>query len=298
MIGMMFGLSVVAPINIGAVQGLQRFSWYAVLVACPLVLRFVLASGLVLLGYGVNGAMLGILLGIVLAYLISFRPLAGLLQGPRQSCGSLRPLGFYSVTATLTLTLIVVLANWDTPLAKHFLSAREAGLFAAMAIVGKIMFVVSNSIVMVMFPKFAILHNRGERAARAVLEAVLSVLAPCLVLEAAYCVAPALIMRVLFGSAFVAVADQLAWYGLAMLLLSLAQVLVYYFLATDERLFVLTLLISGGLQGVLMVIRHHSVGQIVQASVIANGVLVLAMFALFVTRVRYMRQAVLQPSAP
>jgi O-antigen/teichoic acid export membrane protein len=289
-IGVMLGLSFVAPINIGAVQGLQRFSWYALLVALPQVLRFALASGMVILGFGVTGAMLGILLGLFLAYLVSFRPLSALLYGPRVSCGSLRPLWSYSVPATMTLTMLVALSNLDTPLAKHFLSARDAGLYSAMAIMGKIMLVISNSIVMVLFPRLAALYSRGASTTRAVLEAMLTVLAPCLVLEAFYIMAPRLIMRVLFGGPFVAVAGELAAYGAAMLLLGLAQVLIYFFLSRDEWLFTLTLLASGSLQGLLFTVRHQTVGQLVQASVIANGTLVLILAALFVASIRRPRR--------
>ncbi len=291
-IGLMLGLSFVAPINIGAVQGLQYFSWYAFLVALPQVLRFVLASALVVLGFGVNGAMLGILLGLLLSYLMSFQPLSPLLSGPRQFSGPLRALGFYSATATVTLAVTVVLSNFDTPLAKHYLSAHDAGLYAGMALIGKILLIVSNSIVMVMFPRFAALYSRGESMQRAVLQGVLSVLGPCLLLEAAYSIAPAALLRTLFGPPFVAVADQLPAYGLAMVLLGLSQVFIYYFLSIDGRLFMLVLLLCGGLQGLLFAIRHGSVAQLVQASVIANALMVMALGTLCVVSLRTARRPV------
>jgi O-antigen/teichoic acid export membrane protein len=281
-VGVMFGLSFIAPINIGAVQGLQRFSWYAVLIALPFVLRLILAAALVVLGFGVGGAMSGILLGLILAYVVSFQPLRGLLAGPRAPYGSLRGLGTYSITATLTLTMTVVLGNWDTPLAKHYLTPGEAGLYAAMAIIGKTMMVVSNSVAGAMFPRFAVLHSRGERAMRAVWGAIWAVLGPCLALQALFLAAPVLIMKALYGASYVSVASQLPFYGASMLLLGVAQVLIYYFLSRDGRLFILAVLAGGALQGLLFEAWHRDVAQLVQASLVGNGVLVAVLLMLLI----------------
>jgi len=285
-VGVMVAVSFVAPINLGAVQGLERFSWYALLTALPLVLRTVLASMFVLLGLGVTGAMVGILLGIVLAYLISFRPLHGLLHGPRVHGGPLRTVWSYSTVAVVTLTATVVLCNMDTPLAKHALVGSESGLYAAMAIIGKTMFVVGNTIVMVMFPRFVVLHSRSERMGRAVLEAVLSVLVPCLAFEALLCVAPGLVVRLLYGPAFVTVAAQVPWYGLAMMLLGVAQVFVYYFLAVNGRLYMFCLLLTGVLQGALFLQRSATIAQLVRALVVTDAILLVSLLALCLVSLR------------
>jgi hypothetical protein len=122
-----------------------------------------------------------------------------------------------------------------------------------------------------------------------VLEAVVSVLGPCLLLEAVYSAAPAAMMRTLFGTQFVAVADDLAPYGLAMVLLGLSQVFIYYFLSIDGRLFMVILLACGGLQGLLFVVRHNSVAQLVQASVVANALMAVALGALCIVSLRTVR---------
>lgn len=276
-----FIVAFVAPINMGVVQGLQRFSWYAVLVVTPVLLRFVLAGILVAIGFGVDGAVMGIVLSAFLAYFISFKPLAPLLRGPREHSGALRSLWGYAATSTIAIGCINLLYNLDILLAKHFLDVKHAGLYAGLATVGKIVLVVSNSVVMVMFPKFAALHSQGKRLTPALAEALFGVGILSLLVELVFCVAPALILRLSIGSSFTAEAGQLSWYGLAMLLFALAQVFVYYFLAIGNRIFTVAVLLCCIAQCILFSVRHQSVEQLVQAVIVAKVALILALVALF-----------------
>lgn len=285
-LSLMFAISFVSPVNAGAILGFQRFAWYSVLLVLPMFLRFVIASGLVALGFGLGGALLGIVLSSLLSYVASFQPLRAILKGPRLSCGSLRPLRSYSITATMTLASLVLFYNQDTLLAKHFLSASQAGVYAAVATSGNIIFIISSGVVTVVFPKFAAIKSRGERPTRVVLEAICGVLALSLVIETVFLAAPIFMVRMLFGSAFLAVSQYLLWYGLAMLLLAVAQVLIYYFLAMDDRLPTLTLFGASALQVLLFASRHQTVGQLVEAVMVTNGVLVIVLLEMFARRVR------------
>lgn len=140
LIGLLFAVSFVTPINVGALLGLQRFSWYGALVVLPVFLRFALASAFVLLGHGLGGAIVGIALADGLTYVISFRPLRDLLAGPRLPSGSLRPFGAFAAHASVVFAGLSLLSNLDTLLAKHVLSVPQAGLYAALATAGKVLF--------------------------------------------------------------------------------------------------------------------------------------------------------------
>src|SRR5437764_415985 len=74
LLGLMFIVSLVTPLNQGTLQGLQRFGWFATITLLSSFLRLVLAIGFVLMGLGVNGAILGIVASTLLACLISFQP--------------------------------------------------------------------------------------------------------------------------------------------------------------------------------------------------------------------------------
>jgi len=279
LLGLLFTVSFVTPINIGALLGLQCFVWYSALMVLPVFLRLALASAFVVLGYGMSGAICGIVLADVLTYIVSFQPLHSILRGPRSSCGSLRPFWISAAQVSIVFIGTGMLSNVDTLLAKHVLSVPQAGMYAALATAGKTLFFVSGVVVTVMFPRFAALHSRGEQATQAILRAVIGVCALALPVELVFAAFPTLVMQVMFGPSYVAVAGQLVWYGLAMLLFALAVVFVYYFLAIGEQRVVLPLLACCLAQGSLFAWRHASIAQLVQNVVISNSLLLLGLLA-------------------
>lgn len=282
-LGLAFTISFASPINLGTVQGMQRFGWFATLTVMPSVLRLLLAATLVLFGLGLSGAVLGIVLSTLLPYLISFQPLRGLLAGPRTPSVSLRSLWSYSLRAGVALACMTLLFNLDTVLAKHFLAAQAAGFYAALSTLGKTSLFISGSVVAVMFPRVAALHTRGEPTVRVAVQSLLGVLALSMAAEVIFVAVPTLMVDV-FDRTFAAVSGQLAWYGLGMLLLAQAQALIYYFLATGERTFVLILLVCCALMPALIALHHQTVAEIVQAVVAANGLLCLMLLGLFALR--------------
>jgi len=274
-------LAFIGPVSGGAVQGLERFSWYSINSLATPVLRLVLIIVLVDLGFGINGALIGLVLAAALTYFLSLVPLRDLLRGSRAPSGSLRPLVSYSVTAIIALASTTLLMNADTILAGHFLTAQKAGLYDGLAVIGRTVLFVSASVAAVMFPRVAALHERGERTIRVVLQALLGVFVLSLSVEAVFLVAPRVVIRILsHNPALETVADQLVWYGLAMLLLAMAQALINYFLSIGSRLFVIAVGACCALQAVLIVVRHASVAQFVQDVVIANGLLFAILFVL------------------
>lgn len=287
MLGLMFAVAVAAPVNVGVFQGRRNFGAYAVFLVLPVALRAALACGLALVGLGVSGAMLGVTLSIILSYLLSFVPLRSLLAGPRVPSGSLQPLVSSAITTLIALGSTVLLYNLDTLLAKHLLSAQAAGLYAALATVGKAVLVVSNSVVMVMFPRFAALHSRGERSTRVVLRAILGTIVLALTAEIPFLIVPTLIIHIVVGASFASVGVHLGWYGCAMILFAVAQIFIYDFLARGDRLFALPILACCGLQVVLFYLHHDTVGDLVTALVVSKALLALSLVGLFFVRRRY-----------
>ena len=280
-LSLMFIVSFVAPLNQGTLVGLQRFNWFATVTLLSSFLRLVLAIGFVLVGLSVNGAIFGIVLSALLAYLVSLQPLRKVLRGPRSHIGSLRSLWSYSILASAAAGGIVFLGSSDTVLASHFLSAREVGLYAALATIGKIIVFVTSSVTTIMFPIVATLYGRREPHMRVVIQAMLGVLILSVTAESAFYLAPSLVTKLLFGQAFVAIAGQLALYGLAMLLLSVGMVIINYFLAIGNRSFVLLIFVACALQTGLIVWHHAAIAQVVQAVIVTNVALVLALLIAF-----------------
>ncbi len=284
-LGFIFLIEFVTPLNLGAIQGLERFGWYSTMTFLTAFLRLTFAVGFVLLGLGVNGVILGVVVSAILTYLLSFQPLVKVLKGPRLPTGSLRSLWSYSVLALVAAGGIVALSTIDTVLARHFLSDHEAGLYAALATIGKIVLFVTSSVSMVLFPKVVALQKNGESHVREAGQAILGVLLLSVAAEVPCLLVPALITKLMFGPAFAAIAVQLAPYGLAMLLLALGQVLMTYFLACGNRSFVIMILAACILQVGLIFWHHADIAQLVNAVITTNAALVLTLLAIFGLRI-------------
>lgn len=279
--GVVFVISFVVPLNQGVMQGLQSFGWYALVTLLLALSRLIFAVGFVFFGLGVNGAILGLVLSTLLAYFISFLPLRKVLHGPRVHIGSLRMLGSYAILTTVAATGIVVLYSIDTVLARHFLSASDAGLYAALATIGRTALFVTSGIAIIMFPKVVTLHERGEAHTHVVVQALLGVVGLAAVVEIVFCLAPALLTTVMFGPAFLPIAGLLPLYGIAMLLLAFAQVIAMYFLAIGNRIFVMIIAGACILQIGLIFWYHNTIAQIVNSVLIANIVLVIALLMIW-----------------
>jgi hypothetical protein len=97
---------------------------------------------------GVTGVMTAVLLSIVAAYLVAkpevqYRTKLGLIK--------IAPFG-EGMQAVLYFVGQVILSNLDILLVKHFFPPSEAGIYAAVALVGRVVFMLSWSVVSSMFP--------------------------------------------------------------------------------------------------------------------------------------------------
>jgi O-antigen/teichoic acid export membrane protein len=277
LLSLLFVVSCVAPLNLGAIQGLERFGSYAAITVLTAFLRLALPVVLVLVGLGTSGAMLGIALGALLAYGASFRPLRDILRGARAPMESLRHVWSFALLAAGAAAGMVALFSIDTVLARHYLGAHDAGLYAALATIGRTALFITSSLTVIMFPKVVALRERKERHAYVAVQAVVGALALSGAIEVVLSIFPSMVAKLLFGHAFAGLAGTLPLYGLAMVFLAVGQVLVAYLLALANRIAVLTIFAACALEAGIIGLRHASISQLVQAVVIADAALLVAL---------------------
>ncbi len=147
------GLNAVGATYLGALQGAQAFGWVAGIGAATSFLRLCVALALVAAGGAATGALLGHTASMLLMALGGF---VGLIQVlGRRSAGAERPPGFYPYCLRYAIAYAgyAILTNADLVLAKHFFTPEEAGRYAVVAMVGRMILFLPQPIVMAMFPK-------------------------------------------------------------------------------------------------------------------------------------------------
>ena len=226
-------------IDRGVLQGQIRFLPLAASYQAEMWVRLIVALGLVALGFAINGAVAGLSLSFLATWLVARRVRTGLARGGILPRADRRAVLAFAVPVSAALVGQVLINNSDVLIVKHFFAAAPAGRYAALALIGRIIFFATWSIGTTMFPIVAQRQHRGQRH-RQVLWISFGVvgLASLLILGATL-IAPRAIVRILFGPAYLAtsgaetsIASLLWLYALATSLYALANVVITYRLST------------------------------------------------------------------
>ena len=160
------GAAAYVPLGVrrGRMQGCYEFGSLAINVLVEVAVKFIAAVLFLHYGLGVTGVTIAMTLSIAAAYIVG-KPGA---DYPSKA-GSIRigPFG-EGLQAVLYFVGQVILTNVDVLLVKHFFPPSEAGIYAAVALVGRVLFVMSWSVVSSMFP-VAAARGPQQREGRSVL---------------------------------------------------------------------------------------------------------------------------------
>ena len=259
----------------GILQGLQRFPALSLNLSLELVVRTIAVVLLLKAGYAVSGAMAALFIGLAFAFVLGLYTLRDHFRrvGARVQ---LRVMAGFSVTAAAGIIGIQILYNQDVILAEHYLSAHDGGIYGGLNKIGTIMYFLTLSVSQVLFPRVVEAVAKEQHPGRILLSSagILSALGACAILV--FLVAPGLVVGILFGPAFRDATPYVFAVGLIGLALSLDNLLVQFFMAVHDRVFVPILALGVLTEGVLIFFFHARVGQIVLDVLIALvGMLVL-----------------------
>jgi len=247
-------ISLPLPAAKGLLQGRQLMSRLAGLNVLEPAIKLLAGAGFVSLGLGLWGAWGGWAIAALLAFFaaIVFLRAEGHLELPRPakslSRGEARDWGGLALLAAFALA---VPTNVDVLWVKHALSAHEAGLYTAAAVLGKGFLFIALGVGAVLLAKAAGVPSL--RDARAHLMRALAIAGSINGLAALVCLlAPELIVRLLFGEAYTATSALVRLYGPAMLAFSGVVLLLNYGLARQLKPLILGLAAISALEAVLL----------------------------------------------
>jgi O-antigen/teichoic acid export membrane protein len=151
---------------------------------------------------------------------------------------------------------------------KHFMDSDTAGHYAALALIGRVVFFAAWPISTVIFPIAAQRAHRGESHRPLAFISIGVALAIGGAITIASAVIPDFIVRVLFGSDYLEISDLLWLYALATTAYTIASTLVQYQLGLGKSFGSLLTLAAGIAQVILLSIFHDSTRQVVIIQII------------------------------
>jgi O-antigen/teichoic acid export membrane protein len=265
-------LAFIQPLALGVLQGLERFIAYGLMLLAIAVSRVAFGVPWAALEHGPGGALGGQALGMLLVLGVVGWLLRGLIVGRGSGAatsGLKRRPDVRTVSASAAFVGFAVLSNLDLVLAKAFLSPHDAGVYAALSTIGKVLIFLPAAIAVVMVPSAA-KARAGEGSSARVLRMSALLVAGSTALAAIPAIAaPHLIIKVMFGAKYIAAVGGVLPMVFAGAGLAMTYLLVVYSVAISDRRWTYLLVCAVAFQVTAISLFHHSPTQIatVQAAV-------------------------------
>ncbi len=198
MILLSIGLAIYVPLGVkrGGLQGTCRFKGLSWNMVAEAITKFVGAMVLIELGFGVLGAVAAISVSVVLAYCLP--------DGAKELRGVAVPVKPAAIGEAMQAIVFfvgqVIISNIDILMVKHFFRPDVAGLYAAIALVGRLLYFGAWSIVSAMFPVSA--ENKEDGGGPLLALPLLMVTALSVIFVLLLAAFPEIVFRSLFGTHF------------------------------------------------------------------------------------------------
>ncbi|MBI3742488.1 MAG: oligosaccharide flippase family protein [Chloroflexi bacterium] len=240
--GLFFFTGAITTFN-ATLQGLQRFYFLALLGIIAATVRVIFGLALIAAGLGVIGALGGSIIASVATATLAFIALRAHFRLPTRSHGlTMRAVSRYAVLVLGGMLALTVMTNIDLLIVKHFFTPAEAGYYSAATVLGKTILFFPGAIITLIFPKISRRFALGKNTADLARQSFVVMLGLCGFAALALYFFPAFAVRVLFGDQYDASIPLVGWYGFAMGLFALVQLLWTIYIAQEEGRFVILLL--------------------------------------------------------
>lgn len=189
---------------------------------------------------------------------------------------------FFVITAFYELTQIII-NNSDILLVKHYFDSYQAGLYASLALIGRIVYFIAWMFVMLLLPEVVQLKKDGKSTAPILFKYIMYIAVIASVIIIACALFPKLAILMLFGDSYLAIAPLLWKYALATGLFAISNIFAYYYLSLDKYIPVILSAIFGVLQVVLIVFYHSNLQEVVYMQIITMVLLLIVQVTFFIT---------------
>jgi O-antigen/teichoic acid export membrane protein len=213
----------------GYIQGAYGFRSLAKNMVLEGLVRLVGSVLAIILGFGVAGVIAANVGAIVLAYIAIAPKLSNRIPNPLRFGYAFREIS----QAMVFFSGQVLINNCDIVLVKHFFEPKAAGLYAAVAMIGRVIFSFSSAVVNSMFPVVAGTDQEERTNLSLITTSLLLVLSVGSVFAIALRLTPSWIWTKFFGSSFVlpgpyGFPQLLALYAILTVIYSLSVVIITY----------------------------------------------------------------------
>lgn len=239
------------------------------------LLKLIAGGALVFFGYGVTGALWGFLLSFLTSYLLSLIPLRNFFRrNTYRSHTDMLKLFSYGGPATLALIGMTLFITTDIMLVKHFFSSKEAGLYAGLSLIGRVIYFFSAPIGLVMFPLIVHKHAKEEDFKHIFKLSLSIVFLLSVSVSIFYFLFPTFVIRFfLKKEEYLAITPFVGLFGGFITIYSLVAILTNFYLSIKKTYIFIPIIVTAGLQVILIWVYHATFLQIILMSTLSVSLL-------------------------
>lgn len=269
LVGLTVFLIYVSIINRAILQAKLAFKFLSFVNIFSSILKLLIGIGLVFLGFGLYGAVFAFFLASVIPYFIMFIPIRDLIVkvdgASHIKIGSILSYGGPATIALLSQNLFL---TTDIILVKHFLPAKEAGIYAGLSLLGRIIYFFSSPVVTVMFPIIVRKHTKNEKYTHLFKTSVGLIFISSIILTIFYYFFPEFSIRILLKREEYLVLKPILWFfGIYITIFSVVSVFTNFFLSIKKTKIFIPILFFAIAQFILLWFFHTSFVIIISISV-------------------------------
>ncbi len=232
---------------------------------------------LVYFGFSIDGAILGVLLAVILAFLLSRNIVMGVVRETKIDNKLLKPFLIYALPVLVQALAFTSLFTADVILVKHFFSEHDAGLYAAISMLGKIVFFAAAPITHVMFPLVSRKSSVGEDYKHTFFLTFAITSMGVFSVVGFYYLFPEFTIQLLYGSEYLEAQIYLVWMGLFIAIYTINNFLVNFVLSLGKTRITILPLIAAIAQITLIYTYHDQLLQVLMSSLIIMTILFIVL---------------------
>lgn len=273
LLGIVVFFASIVTLNRGMLAARLSFGFLSFFTFFSSMLKLLIGVFLIWQGLGVTGALLAFLAAYSSQYFFSFFPLKFVFKYmAKEKIIGIKEILAYGAPSAVAMLCLTMFMTTDIILVKHFYSPQEAGVYAGMSLLGKIIYFFSAPISLVLFPLVVQKHNRNESHKNLFLISIFLVGFSSICITVFYYLFPSFSILFLLKQEEYLVIQSILWiFGVFMILYALLWVTANYFLSIRKTNIYKPILIGALFQAITLWFYHPTFLTVIYISMIATS---------------------------
>lgn len=273
-----FIISLFPAVGKSFLQGLSLFSPVAGIGVFESFFRLILTIILLLLGFGLLGAVFPYLIMSVISLLMTFYFTKNLLNRKNQEpIPEKKEIFNFILPVFLNNLGMTALITSDIILARHFLPAETAGLYSSVSTLGKIIYFAASPAISVILPVVSEENAAKKNSGKSIFYGLLIIGLISMAALPVFIFLPKLMILLLFGERYLSMEPFVPYFAVGIILYTFCAAFLNISLAKRAILPAVFVCLAAALQIVLLMTFHNSISQIITTFIVVCSLLLFSL---------------------